>query len=37
LWDVTAQGGRTTPQAVIPGNIGEDSTLIDVCRFFGVR
>lgn len=37
LWDVTADGGRTTPQAVVPGNIGEDSTLGEVCAFFGVR
>ena len=37
LWDVTTGGGRTMPQAVIPGNVGDDSTLRQVCAFFGVR
>lgn len=36
LWDVTARDGRVVPQAVVPGNVGHDATLAEVCKFFGV-
>jgi uncharacterized protein YgbK (DUF1537 family) len=35
LWDVSARHGRTIPQAVVPGNVGDDMTLTRVCGFFG--
>jgi uncharacterized protein YgbK (DUF1537 family) len=34
LWDVTAADGRVVPQAVVPGNVGDDATLIRACAFF---
>jgi len=37
LWDVTTPGGRAVPEAVVPGNMGNDATLAEVCAFFGVR
>jgi len=37
LWDVTAGDGRVVPEAVVPGNVGDDATLAEVCRFFGVH
>lgn len=37
LWDVTDRHSRVVPQAVVPGNVGDDATLVKVCRFFGVR
>jgi uncharacterized protein YgbK (DUF1537 family) len=37
LWDVAGRYGRLVPQAVVPGNVGGDSTLVNVCGFFGVR
>jgi uncharacterized protein YgbK (DUF1537 family) len=35
LWDVTARDGRVIPQAVVPGNVGDDSALVQVRAFFG--
>jgi uncharacterized protein YgbK (DUF1537 family) len=37
LWDVTTRDGRVIPEAVVPGNVGHDATLADVCGFFGLR
>lgn len=37
LWDVTARDGRVIAEAVVPGNVGHDATLADVCGFFGAR
>lgn len=36
LWDVAAADGRVVPQAVVPGNVGDDATLVEVCRFLGL-
>lgn len=36
LWDVTTRDGRVIPQAVVPGNVGDDMTLSTVCGFLGV-
>jgi uncharacterized protein YgbK (DUF1537 family) len=35
LWDVTTPHDQNIPQAVVPGNVGDDMTLIRVCGFFG--
>lgn len=35
LWDVTTRHGRVVPEAIVPGNVGNDATLADVCGFFG--
>jgi uncharacterized protein YgbK (DUF1537 family) len=35
LWEVRGRTGRLVPQAVVPGNIGDDGTLIEVTAFFG--
>jgi uncharacterized protein YgbK (DUF1537 family) len=35
LWDVHTPDGRVVPQVVVPGNVGDDDTLVRVCAFLG--
>lgn len=35
LWDLTLVDGRQLPYAVIPGNVGNDTTLVEIARLFG--
>lgn len=37
LWSLTLPDARTLPYAVIPGNIGDEQTLVEIARLFGVR
>lgn len=34
LWTVTTASGRQIPYAVIPGNVGNDTTLLQIARMF---